>query len=316
VKRLREIADETMAIIESGGYQPTAGADIQLAEDVAMAVAGTRLYLPDDPLPAPGPAARSPVIEVTRETTLGAARRLGADVACLVFASAKNPGGGFRNGARAQEEDIARASALYACQTAAGEFYAFHRQQRDLRYSDQVIYSPAVPVFRDDDGTLLHRPHPVSFLTAAAPNLGAITSNQPGAAGSVPRVLRTRAARVLDVASAHGHRRLVLGAWGCGVFRNDPAVVATAFADALRDDRRFEQVVFAVYDRLPGTPAFAAFADVFRPWTTLSSSTSATATPGKAAWWTGSALGRALGRAGSRSALWSGSTAAPRRRTT
>lgn len=45
--------------------------------------------------------------------------------------------------------------------------------------SDRVIYSPAVPVFRDDDGVLLARPYPVSFLTAAAPNL-AVHDRQPG----------------------------------------------------------------------------------------------------------------------------------------
>jgi len=283
VNRLREIADETMTIISSGGYWCADGTSIRLAGDIARAVAGTRLYLPEDPLPtAPDrPAtAAPPLIEVTRETTLAAARRAagagganraggagsadpaGGDVACLVFASAKNPGGGFRSGARAQEEDIARASALYACQTVAGEFYAFHRQQRDLRYSDRVIYSPAVPVFRDDGGMLLTRPYLASFLTSAAPNLGAMSSGQAARQASVPGILRARAARVLDVASAHGHRRLVLGAWGCGVFRNDPAIVATAFADALRHDRRFEQIVFAVYDRLPRAPVFTAFTDV------------------------------------------------------
>jgi len=31
------------------------------------------------------------------------------------------------------------------------------------------------------------------------------------------------------LAAAHGYTRLVLGAWGCGVFRNDPEVVAAAF---------------------------------------------------------------------------------------
>lgn len=266
MNRLREIAGETMAIISSGSYQTTAGVRVAIAADVARAVAGTRLYLPEDPLPAAaGPGASSPVIEVTRETSLAAAHRLRGDVACLVFASAKNPGGGFRTGARAQEEDLARASALYACQTAAPQFYAFHRQQHDLRYSDRVIYSPAVPVFRDDTGQLLAEPHLVSFLTAAAPNLGAITANQAGAAGSVPAVLRARAARVLDIAAAHGHQALVLGAWGCGVFRNDPAEVADAFADILDGDPRFRRVVFAVYDTAPGTPVYAAFSRVLAP---------------------------------------------------
>jgi uncharacterized protein (TIGR02452 family) len=86
-----------------------------------------------------------------------------------VFASAKNPGGRFLTGAQAREESIARSLALYPCQQAAGTFYDFHRHQRDLRYSDRIIYSPAVPVFRADDGTLLDEPCEVSFLTAAAP---------------------------------------------------------------------------------------------------------------------------------------------------
>jgi uncharacterized protein (TIGR02452 family) len=273
VNSLRQIADSTMTILESGGYQTTAGANVAVAPDLALAVAGTILYLPPDLVRGPGgsPSGDPPVVEVTPETSLAAARRLSrshSDVACLVFASANNPGGGFRSGAQAQEEAIARASALYACQTAAGEFYSFHRQQRDLRYSDRVIYSPGVPVFRDDDGTLLTEPYLVSFLTAAAPNLGAILGHQPEDGGSVAGTLRARAARVLDIASAHGHRTLVLGAWGCGVFGNDPAVVASVFADELAVSRGFERVVFAIYDRLPGSPVYVAFAKVLAPWTT------------------------------------------------
>ena len=79
----------------------------------------------------------------------------------------------------------------------------------------------------------------------------------------VPAVLLRRATRVLAIAAAHGHRTLVLGAWGCGVFRNEPAVVAGAFADALRTVDRFDHVIFAVHDRVSGTPVHAAFAKVF-----------------------------------------------------
>lgn len=201
---------------------------------------------------------------MTNETSLAAARRLGAGAACLVFASAKHPGGGFLSGAQAQEESIARASALYPCQQAASEFYDYHRRQGDLRYSDRVIYSPCVPVIRADDGALLDEPYAVSFLTAAAPNLAAITTNQPSAADSVPGVLAARAERVLAVAAAHGHRNLVLGAWGCGVFRNDPAVVAAAFAAGLaRAGGSFDRVLFAVLDRQRGAPTHAAFARAF-----------------------------------------------------
>ena len=255
------MATETMAIIEAGGYRSPGGRDVQIGASVRAAVAGTRLYAPAERIPAPvprGPGA--PVTEVTDETSLSAARRLGADVACLVFASAKNPGGGFLSGAQAQEESIARSSGLYSCQSAAREFYDFHRRQGDLRYSDHVIYSPGVPVIRADDGTLLDQPYAVSFLTAAAPNLGAIGASQPRAVASVPGVLESRAERVLAVAAAHGHRKLVLGAWGCGVFRNDPAVVAAVFAAQLaRSQGRFDHVVFAVLDNQQGAPTRAAF---------------------------------------------------------
>jgi uncharacterized protein (TIGR02452 family) len=156
----------------------------------------------------------------------GGDRRLGGDLACLVFASARNPGGGFLNGAQAQEESIARASALYPCLRAAGDFHAHHRAHPELTYSDRVINSAEVPVFRDDNGTLLPDPYPVSFLTCAAPNRAAIARNQPEHLPDVPAILTRRAARVLHVAAAHGHRRLVLGAWGCGVFGNEPAAVA------------------------------------------------------------------------------------------
>jgi uncharacterized protein (TIGR02452 family) len=258
---LRAMATETMAIIEAGGYRSPHGRDVHIGASVSAAVAGTRLYLPAEKLPAPVPhGSGEPVTEVTSETSLSAARRLGAGVACLVFASAKNPGGGFLNGARAQEESIARSSALYPCQRAAREFYDFHRRQGDLRYSDRVIYSPDVPVFRADNGALLNEPYAVSFLTAAAPNLGAVLASQPAAATSVPAALATRAERVLAVSAAHGHRKLVLGAWGCGVFRNDPNVVAAAFAAQLARARgHFDHVVFAVLDRQRGAPTHAAF---------------------------------------------------------
>lgn len=264
--RLREVARVTVEIAGAGRYRAPSGHAVAI--DVESAVAGTRLYDPSEALPRFEPVA--PLVEVTYESTLVAARRVaGENAAALVFASAKNPGGGFLGGAKAQEEDIARSSALYPCLLTASPFYAYHREQRDLRYTDAVIYSPAVPVFRDDKGRLLDEPFTTSFLTAAAPNAGYIARNQPADTGEIPRVLRRRAKRVLRVAAAHGHRTLVLGAWGCGVFRNDPHEVAEAFAEALREVGQFERVIFAIRDDRPGTPAYRAFESVFAPSTVI-----------------------------------------------
>ncbi|MGC4879790.1 TIGR02452 family protein [Micromonospora sp. DT43] len=248
---------------DSGRYRNAAGAEVGIGEMVRAAVAGTRLHLPHE-VPAAGDAEPGEGrVEVTNESTLQAARRLAPGAACLVFASAKNPGGGFLSGAQAQEESVARSSALYPCLLAAPQFYAFHSEQRDLRYSDRVIFSPDVPVFRDYRGDLLDQPYTTSFLTAAAPNLGAILRNQPDHVADVPAVLARRARRVLEVAAGHGQRTLVLGAWGCGVFRNDPATVADAFAAALREVDRFDHVVFAIRDNVPGTPVLRTFAERF-----------------------------------------------------
>jgi uncharacterized protein (TIGR02452 family) len=256
--RLRAIAAETVDAVRIGSYLAD-GRRVDIAQQVAAAVDGTHLVLPDTPLTAGTAWSGATTVEVRHESSLAAARRLGPGTACLVFASARNPGGGFLNGAQAQEEAIARSSALYATQTAVPEFYEHHRHEESLLYSDRVIVSPRVPVLRDDDGVLLAEPYPVTFLTAAAPNRTAVERNQPDAANQVSATLARRAGRVLDVAAAHGSRRLVLGAWGCGVFGNDLDEVAATFADALATRPWFEHVAFAILDPRPGQPVLGAF---------------------------------------------------------
>lgn len=269
--RLRAIARETVRITEEGRYLTPAGRTVDLAGPIAAAVAGTRLYGPGPVDPGPAGPRTTPSVEVTGESSLVAARRMVAEapepVAVLDFASARNAGGGFLNGAQAQEEALCRASALHACLRAAPDFYAAHRADRSFFYSDRVIHAPGVPVFRDDRGTLLEEPYEVDFLVAAAPNAGVVAARSPDHVRLIPEALRIRAERVLETAAAHGRRRLVLGAWGCGVFRNDPAQVAEAFHGHLAPgggfDGRFSQVVFAVLDRRPGSPVQAAFRSAF-----------------------------------------------------
>jgi uncharacterized protein (TIGR02452 family) len=282
--RLRGLAQQTQEIVDRGGYRAPGGHEVTLAAAVEAARTGTRMHGPEPVRCEEGAEGErggqhdfTPVaVEVTGESSLEAARRLvragDADdqVAVLNFASARNPGGGFLNGAQAQEEALCRSSALYACLRGVRAFYDHHREHRDPLYTHRVIHSPGVPVFRDDDGRLLDEPYRVAFLTAAAPNAGVLLSRAPERAAELPRALAVRAERVLEVAARHGHRRLVLGAWGCGVFRNDPAQVAAAFRGLLVDGdgggrfaHRFDRVVFAVLDRTKGATARDAFTRTF-----------------------------------------------------
>lgn len=270
---LKGIAEETVGIAGRGEYVAPSGRPVSFLDAVERAMQGTVLYRPGDfqrlsppePLVGRGP----PRIEVTSEKTGAASRRLVeeegvTDAVALNFASAKNPGGGFLGGAKAQEEDLARCSALYPCLLTQREYYDANRAQSSLLYTDHILYSPEVPFFRDEGLTLLEQPFCVSVITAPAPNAGAAARNTPELLPRIPGVLQARALKVLQVAADQGHRTLVLGAWGCGAFRNEPRDAAEAFAQALDAfPGVFERVVFAVWERGGDGPNLQAFRERF-----------------------------------------------------
>lgn len=266
------MAKETVAICDAGYYVAPNGARIAIANDLAKAKEGTVFYSPENQPIARATVAKRPIrFDVRNETTFQALARLtasGGHVACLNFASAKNPGGGFLNGSLAQEEALCCASALYPCLLEAPNYYERNRANRSALYLDLAIYSPNVPFFRDDNGILLAKPIIASVITAPAPNAGAIAANEPANLQHVEPTLKRRAELVLGIAEAHEVDVLVLGAWGCGVFRNDPRIVARIFAELLNTPGKFagcfREVVFAVFDRSQDEMTFRAFADQFK----------------------------------------------------
>ena len=271
--RRATLAKQTLVICEAGYYNPPSGMRVNIAADLDQAKAGTVLYSPEKPPVArPVTTARVTRFDVRNETTFQALARLAASgdghLACLNFASAKNPGGGFLNGSLAQEEALACASGLYPCLLMAPEYYQRNRTNRSALYLDLAVFSPRVPFFRNDSGVLLDKPVLASVITAPAPNAGAITQNEPANLRHVEPTLRRRAELVLRVASAHQVDRLVLGAWGCGVFGNDPRAVAQIFAQLLNPPGEFAavfaEVVFAVLDRSQDLATYRAFAVQFK----------------------------------------------------
>ena len=218
------------------------------------------------------PSPRAMPISVTPESTQQAAYRLMVkeglgDVVLLNFASAKNAGGGFLNGAKAQEEDLCRSSGLYLCQLEQPDYYAANRAEKSMLYTDHIIYSPRVPFFRVSGDGLLNECFYPSVITAPAPNAGVFLQREPHGASALAAALQRRADYVLAVAKHQAQKNLVLGAWGCGVFCNPPEQVAAAFAQSLRQPEFadcFERIVFAVYDRSPSKAVFKAFAAQFQ----------------------------------------------------
>jgi len=248
--RAATIAAETERILEDGFYLNARNGRVELRAQIENAVRYTK-HFREGETPEVQFESRETRIEVRNETTFAAAKRLeeaGLRTLALNFASAKNPGGGWKNGARAQEECLCRGSALSNCLYANFDFYEFHRQRGGGIGSDWMMLSPDVPVFRGDEPeeALLESAWTTSFLTAAAPNRKAIFFDTE----RIRPAFAARIHKVLAIAVSENFDAVVLGAWGCGAFGNDPHDIAPLFADALNGEFRgaFAHVAFAVLD--------------------------------------------------------------------
>ena len=202
-----ELGQSAVEAAAGGSYVFGAATQVDWGRQV-QAARSTKVSIPPGaPLPphenSPSPETR---IRVTNETTLGASLRLverGLRPLALNFANGVQPGGGFLGGARAQEEVLCRSSALHAT-LVADPMYDEHAKRPRPDSTDWAIYSPNVPVFRQDNGTALERPWLLCFLTCAAPYAPAIGQPETGdllqkridrvlAIGAGVRVFRARA---------------------------------------------------------------------------------------------------------------------------
>ena len=174
-------------------------------------------------------------------------------IGVLNFANATTPGGGFKNGATAQEESIARSSDLYlSLEKNLGSFYKEHSED-DPYYSDAVIYCPNITIFRDDNGAKVN-PYRVDILTCAAVNARKVIEkegNYDHIKKNVSSKMFTRMARILYRFRHKGIRHLVLGSFGTGVFGNDVEECAKSWGTLLSSPAfktAFEKVLFAIPD--------------------------------------------------------------------
>lgn len=179
------------------------------------------------------------------------------NVLVLNLANPVNPGGGVRRGAKAQEEDLCRKSSLLLSleSRAAERYYKYNKSLNTYMGSDAIILTPNVEIIKDDNGELLDESVIVSVMTCAAPM---ITYGTEGLSKEqYEGMVYDRICGMLKCAAYLGYQALVLGAFGCGAFRNDARVVSDLFYKALKEFNYdgmsakdfFRRIEFAVLDK-------------------------------------------------------------------
>jgi uncharacterized protein (TIGR02452 family) len=189
-------------------------------------------------------------IILNRKSTLECAKAI-ENVCVLNFASAISVGGGVKSGANAQEESICRASSLYYALMLHPEYYEKNIENQPL-YTDWTIYTPNVLVIKDEFTGKHIDPFKISVVTCPAPYYHSVKDPS-----EIERIYNSRINVILSVMQENGHKDIVLGAWGCGAFGNDPILIAKAFRKALRLKKyTFENVYFPIYGRESNFDAF------------------------------------------------------------
>lgn len=266
-------ARETLEIMKRGTYESGTKV-IDISTMHRASIDNSRLFTPEQmemllaDEPKGGQHSKLPAVETVNCSTVDAILQLAGrgihNPGVLNFASAKNPGGGFLNGAMAQEESIAASSGLYHTLTRHPEYYENNRNYPSMIYTNHAIYSPEVVFFRDGRFALLEEPVTASVLTLPAVNMGQVMQKGEDIRAAEEAMFH-RMKLALALFAHMGHRHLVLGAYGCGVFRNDPYKIAAWWKILLEEyfPDHFDGIVFAVMDRSKKGDCLRAFEEAF-----------------------------------------------------
>lgn len=199
-------------------------------------------------------------------------------VCVLNFASATTPGGGVTKGSSAQEECLCRVSTLYNCindKSMWDKYYTPNRENLNALHTDDIIYTPNVKVFKDDDYEFISQSKwfDLDIITCAAPNLREKNCDIYNVDKPIDRVITDkelydihykRAKRIFEVAIKNNVGYLVLGAFGCGAFKNNPYIVARAWKDITNQYKKYFNVIdYAIFCNQYNQENYIAFDKVF-----------------------------------------------------
>ncbi|MCD7839317.1 MAG: TIGR02452 family protein [Erysipelotrichaceae bacterium] len=167
----------------------------------------------------------------------------------LNLASATEPGGRSRKGASAQEENLCqRTSLLLSLESEeAKKYYEYNKSLKTKMGSNALMISPNVEVIKDQAFELLDEPFEISVMSCGAPmiRLGLEGMSQE----EYKTLLYKRIQGMLLVAASQNYKHLILGAFGCGVYGNDAAIVSDIFYQVIQDldcNQLFDSIDFAV----------------------------------------------------------------------
>lgn len=273
-KRLERIAifEETRALCMLNPFLKSAICASQKGQQIYLE--GERIGYGDARFETPAAMILSP--KKTVEAAMPYARK-GKRVCILNFASPVTPGGGVLTGEQAQEESICRVSTLYFALSdpqTAGKFYDYHWKlihagQMNRRNRDDIIYTPGVITVRDDANheAMLEENdwYEMDVITCAAPDVRQLGDSAQFTPSSedLRTLFEMRWRCILAVAARHEADVLILGAFGCGVFANPPALVADAFNSVVPEFRNhFETIEFAVYSSSKAESNYRAFTSI------------------------------------------------------
>ena len=258
--------------------------DADLAASLPLAKQRTEVFYEDDYPPFDASQVREMQIAVTKSRSFEAAMRLhrenpGKKIAVMNFANAFHAGGGVVNGASAQEECLCRTSTLYPLlyrRTLRDSFYKHHSDLNTPKASDSLVYTEGVIICKTDEDLPKRMDKSewvtVDVITIAAPDLRKKSNMYAGLVqnGTFMNDAELfgyhvkRAIHMLTVAAAKQADILVLGAFGCGAFQNDPEVVAKAYKTAIAEfPKVFDSVEFAVYCSPGNERNYEAFKKIF-----------------------------------------------------
>ena len=213
-------------------------------------IANSKIYTPE--MCKRSETGIKPIIQILDTDTVSALYMINnfySNIGILNFASFKYPGGMFLKGSSAQEEALCHESNLYeTLKFFDNTYYSGNRYECKMNptinstYLDKGIYSPNIMFLRENKNIIN-----TAVITVAAPNIRNANAVILEKFNSI--ALSNRIKFVLDIAETENLKTLILGAFGCGVFRQNPEEVAHLFKEYLLSEKyNFTNIIFAIPD--------------------------------------------------------------------